>query len=506
MAVFTAKELTFTYPGSSVPALRDIQWTVEAGDFWVLMGGTGSGKTTLLRQMKPSLRPNGWLSGAWDSGFSDEEIGFLMQSPEDQLVTDKVWNELAFGLENRQTPPAVMTRKVGEVAGYFGMDDWLDRPCETLSGGQVQMLNLAALLTTDPKLLLLDEPTAQLDPVAANRFYQMLRQVHQDFGVTVVLCGHRLELAMPLAGHVAEIHGGRMTVWKSPRNPGKDVPRWLLPPTMEIARRVAPDQPSPLTVGEGRSWLADHIQRKELAWDERGRKDGQRVLEAKGLYFTYGGQDILKGTDVSLKRGEFTALLGGNGSGKSTLLKVLSGNGKPYRGKVKKQGKIAALPQNPKAVFGHETVEQELKEMGGDWRSAAADWGVDQWLFQHPYDLSGGQMQMLALIKLSLVEADVYLLDEPTSGLDGWFKQMAAAFFRRLTERSAVLITSHDVEFCAAYADFCGLFFDGQIVGQGESRAFFSTNRYYTTAGSRMARSFCPQAITVEDVVALCEK
>ena len=530
MEAFTLRRLSFTYPGQTEPALRDVTLSVPAGAFVVLCGVSGCGKTTLLRQLKPELAPHGTRTGALlfegrpleeaDRRAQCARIGFVMQSPENQLVTDKVWHELAFGLESLGFDTPAIRRRVAEMAGFFGMEEWFHRDVASLSGGQKQLVNLASVLALQPDVLLLDEPTSQLDPIAAEAFFAALGRVNRELGVTVIVSEHRLGQALPLADLLAVLDGGRLVaagppdaVCRTLRERGEARLLRAMPAPARVWAAAETDAPCPITVRDGRAWLQGHAAAhplRPLPPEPHRASDGAPALEADGLWFRYdgGGADVLRGVSLQVRRGELYALLGGNGAGKSTALQVLAGVEKPQRGTVRCAGRAALLPQDPKTLFVKKTVREELLSMQTDEAAVAhavALCRLEGLLDRHPYDLSGGEQQRAALAKVLLTGADVLLLDEPTKSLDAAFQTELAEILRTLLRQgAAILAVSHDAAFCARYAHRCALLFDGEIAAEDTPRAFFSGNRFYTTEANRMARGLAPGAVTAEDLIYAC--
>ena len=536
MALFTIENLTFSYPEQTARAIDGLSLTVPEGAFLVLCGPSGCGKSTLLRQLKPALAPHGVRSGrilfrgqpleGTDSRTQAARIGFVQQSPENQIVTDKVWHELAFGLESLGEDTPTIRRRVAEMASFFGIEGWFHKDVTELSGGQKQLLNLASVMAMQPDVLILDEPTSQLDPIAASDFLAVLGKINRELGTTIVLTEHRLEEAFPLATTVAVMDGGRLLCTGTPAEVGQRLKAMghrmflAMPAAMRIWAAVESDAPCPVTVREGREFLRAYAARRPLRPLPEEPKQPRRdpAIAVEGAWFRYEEQtpDVVKGLDLRLGKGEFLALLGGNGTGKSTTLKLLSGLKKPNRGTVTVSGTLGMLPQNPQTLFVKKTVREDLFEIfsGTGLPKAQQEARVarmvqlcrlEALLDRHPFDLSGGEQQRAALAKVLLLQPEILLLDEPTKGLDAEFKQMFAGILRSLLAQGvSLLMVSHDVEFCARYAHRCALFFDGSIVTEATPRAFFSGNSFYTTAANRIARPLEPQAVTAEDVMIVC--
>lgn len=532
MELFAIRDLTFAYPEQDTPVLRRVSLTLREGDFAVLVGLSGCGKTTLLRQLKSVLTPHGKKEGEIlfrgtplsevDQRTQAAKIGFVMQDPESQIVTDKVWHELAFGLESLGADNAEIRARVAEMASFFGIQTWFHKEVSQLSGGQKQLLNLASIMVMQPDILVLDEPTGQLDPIAAADFLQTLGRINRELGTTVLICEHRAEEVIPLANRLIALKDGQIFADAAPREAFaqlKDTPLMLAMPTpMRIWDAVQMPESCPLTVSEGRALLSRWAQTHPLqAVPERTpfEPSDKPCLRASGLWFRYekDAPDVLKGLSLEVHKGELLCILGGNGSGKSTMLSVLSGVRKPYRGKViSENAKIGALPQDPKLLLVKSTLREELLSVFDDRKAAEAAVSkvaglcrLGGLLDRHPYDLSGGEQQRAALAKILLCEPEILLLDEPTKGLDGDFKVTFASILDELKASDvAIIMVSHDVEFCASYADRCGLFFDGSITALDAPQPFFAGKNFYTTAANRMARHLLPNAVTAEDVIAAC--
>ena len=529
MELASIQNLTFTYPEQEEPVLRDLSLSLRPGDFAVLAGPSGCGKSTLLRQLKTVLAPHGsregiiMLNGTTIDDIPDRDqaakIGFVMQSPDSQIVTDKVWHELAFGLESLGVSNTEIRGRVAEMASFFGIQTWFHKSTNQLSGGQKQLLNLASIMVLQPELLILDEPTSQLDPIAATDFLQTLGRINRELGTTILICEHRLEDVIPMANRLVIMDRGTVIADDDPvhsfeilRN--RSHPMLLSMPTpMRVWSAAGFGGECPLTVSDGRNALTDfaacHSLRPvpERAYTQPGAAP---CMELREVWFRYekDSPDVLKGVSMQAYPGELLCILGGNGTGKSTTLGILSGTQKPYRGKrIIGDSKISALPQNPQMLLLQKTVREELLSAAGEDAAGemAALCRLEGLLDRHPYDLSGGEQQRTALAKVLLQKPDILLLDEPTKGLDSDFKTVFAAVLKELTDRGVcVIMVSHDVEFCARYTDRCALFFDGGIVTVDAPQPFFAGKSFYTTAANRMARHLLPGAVTAEDILTAC--
>lgn len=547
MAHFEIKDLTFSYAAAKGKhSLENVSLTIEQGEFLVLCGKSGSGKSTLLRQLKTVLTPNGKRTGEIlfrgvplkqvSDREQSEKIGFVMQNPDDQIVTDKVWHELAFGLESLGCDQKTMRGRVAEMACYFGIQDWFHRDVATLSGGQKQLLNLASIMAMQPEVLILDEPTSQLDPIAASDFLNTVRKINTELGTTVIITEHRLEDIFPYADRAVVMEKGRVIADDTPGKVGQLLfeqanPMFAAMPTpVRVYYGAGGTGESPLTVRQGRSWLSRRFPNKPekdtIAAPPLPEEVKDPALVLKELWFRYekDSPDILRGVSAEIPSGSLYAILGGNGAGKSTTLKAISGICRPYRGKVTLFGKpvdkyksselfhgcLAMLPQDPKSLFVKKTVREDLSEMTRDKSSIeriAALCQITELLDSHPYDLSGGEQQRAALAKVLLTEPKMLLLDEPTKGIDSFFKETFAGILSDLKKQGiTIVMVSHDVEFCARYADVVSMFFDGQVLTTDTPRRFFGSNSFYTTAAHRMSRHIFHMAVTVDDVLTLCRE
>ena len=544
MAHFEIKNLTFSYPtAKGKESLHNVNLTVHKGEYIVLCGKSGSGKTTLLRHLKSVLIPHGKRSGEIlfngvpmenvSQRDQSSKIGYVMQNPDDQIVTDKVWHELAFGLESLGCDQKTMRSRVAEMACYFGIQDWFHRDVANLSGGQKQLLNLASIMAMQPEVLILDEPTSQLDPIAASDFLNTVRKINIELGTTVIITEHRMEDIFPYADRAIVMDGGSVIADDTPRNVGKLLYEQkndmfaAMPTPVRVFYGSGGAGDCPLTVREGRNWLSrsfvEEPKIKTVVQPQLDEEIGNTALSMKELWFRYekNSPDIMRGVSAEVPTGSLYAIVGGNGAGKSTTLKAICGICRPYRGKVKVFGKpvekyksselfggtLAMLPQDPKSLFVKKTVREDLEEMTKDKTlitEIAATCQIEKLLECHPYDLSGGEQQRAALAKVLLTQPKLLLLDEPTKGIDSFFKETFAEILKELKARGiTIVMVSHDVEFCARYADLVSMFFDGQILTTDHPRRFFGNNSFYTTAANRMSRHVFSMAVTAEDVVSL---
>ena len=588
MGIIEFKNVYFRYPLAEVNALDGVDFSVDESDFIVICGKSGCGKTTLLRHIKKSLVPYGEFSGSvtyngteimdLSDRVSAAEVGFVQQNPDNQVVTDKVWHELAFGLESLGLDNATIKRRVAEMASYFNIQTWFREDVSQLSGGQKQLMNLASIMAMQPKVLVLDEPTSQLDPIAASEFLRTVQKINRDLGTTVIISEHRLEEVFTMADKVMVMDKGKVLAYDEPGKIGSMLARggeqyqlqpdnfteesadsdmsltskgrhpmfYGLPAVMKIYQCAGGGDLSPLTIREGRLWInrtvgdtyregvpelanpEDEVQDSaegstgaagDSAAADNNKKEkagNDPAVVVKEVWFRYDkkSQDVLRDLNVSVDKGQLFTVLGGNGVGKSTTLKVISGILKQQRGRVTVNGTMAMLPQNPQALFTEITVEDELMEALHDvsWPDEVKVQNVLDMLDtmeithlrkSHPYDLSGGEQQRLALGKVLLLDPEIILLDEATKGLDPFFKISLARVLKKLTKAGKTLfMVSHDIEFCAEYADTCAMFFDGQIVSVGKPHDFFPGNNFYTTSANKMAREHFPDAITWEEVAA----
>ena len=484
--VLEASGFSFSYPDASA-GIGPLDWRVEEGAFQLMVGATGSGKTTLLRCCTPAIAPAGERAGSirvfgrpvdeLDAGEAASTVGYVAQSPENQIVCDTVWHELAFGLENLGVGQDTMRRRVAEVAHFFGIEPWFRRAIDELSGGQKQMVTLAGTLAMQPRLLLLDEPTSQLDPVAEKNFLHALFRVNRELGITVVVATHAPEAMADYATDVVELapcHPERSGEAAESKDPVR-------------CRRKEP-QLSPRGI----------LRLPSVAQDDRTKIPPSLSLRDAYVRYARDASWVLRGCDLDVAAGDIHAVVGGNGCGKSTLLRAAAGVLKPERGRVVNalSARQALLPQDPKALFVCDTVAEELREWqtncGYADEAVAAQlerFGLDKRATNHPYDLSGGQQQLLAFAKLLLTDPDLLLLDEPTKGLDAPSKLLVADALRdRARAGATVVLATHDLAFAALVSDRTTMLFDGEAACTEPTAAFFAGNLFYRPADDAFAR------------------
>ena len=578
--IFDIDKFSFAYPDGNdesgrtyLPdALRDTELHVRQGEFVVILGRSGCGKTTLLRQLKPSVTPVGKKKGqiifdgkdicSLDDRMAASQIGFVWQDVNAQLVTDKVWHELAFGLESLGYDNGYVRRRVAEMGSFFGLGDIFHRKVMELSGGQKQLVNLASVMAMSPKVLVLDEPTSQLDPIAANDFINSLVRINRELGTTIIMTEHRLEDVLPVCNRSVVMENGRIIYDGDVRGfaesvRSKRIDRGLylsMPASVQIYMGLEKDSGKqlPLTVPDAREWLVDYdrkfredggapvvpeIQNRgadegvngsenqagNAAVDKgdkkRGAVNGQKdagcreehpvVCSLDEVSFRYERNtgDVLRQVSLDIYANEILMINGSNGCGKSTMLSLIANLYSPYSGKLRiaKNLRTGMLPQNPELLFTRRSVRDELIDANDRQQLAeiVRFCRLEELLDRHPYDLSGGEKQRLGLAKVLIADPDILLMDEPTKGLDNGFKMQLADMLRKLQKRGkTIVVVSHDIEFCAVAGDRVALLFDGEVAMVGDVRSYMSDNNFFTTAASRISRNILDGAVTVREVLA----
>lgn len=578
--IFDIDKFSFAYPDGNdesgrtyLPdALRDTELHVRQGEFVVILGRSGCGKTTLLRQLKPSVTPVGKKKGqiifdgkdicSLDDRMAASQIGFVWQDVNAQLVTDKVWHELAFGLESLGYDNGYVRRRVAEMGSFFGLGDIFHRKVMELSGGQKQLVNLASVMAMSPKVLVLDEPTSQLDPIAANDFINSLVRINRELGTTIIMTEHRLEDVLPVCNRSVVMENGRIIYDGDVRGFAesvrtKRIDRGLylsMPASVQIYMGLEKNSGKqlPLTVPDAREWLVDYdrkfrenggapvvpeIQNRgadegvngsenqadNVAVDKgdkkRGAVNGQKdagcreehpvVCSLDEVSFRYERNtgDVLRQVSLDIYANEILMINGSNGCGKSTMLSLIANLYSPYSGKLRiaKNLRTGMLPQNPELLFTRRSVRDELIDANDRQQLAeiVRFCRLEELLDRHPYDLSGGEKQRLGLAKVLIADPDILLMDEPTKGLDNGFKMQLADMLRKLQKRGkTIVVVSHDIEFCAVAGDRVALLFDGEVAMVGDVRSYMSDNNFFTTAASRISRNILDGAVTVREVLA----
>lgn len=540
MAFLEAKHVSFTYPDEKKRVVNDLSFTIQQGEFIVLCGPSGSGKSTLLRLIKREIAPHGTIEGEFFlegqalSTASAEQmahnIGMVFQDPENQIVMDNVLQELIFGLENMGASTEEMRKRVAEIVHFFGLEGLLNRKTHELSGGQKQLVNLASVLLLEPKLLLLDEPTSQLDPVAAREFIGMLQTMNEEFGITVIIAEHRLEELFGIADRTIVLVEGEIAAFDHPRkvisrlaqNRNHPLYPYLPSPARLYIEhsKVIQNELIPLSVKEGKNWLKKH-KFEAATVPNIAKRFSEELLKLKDIDFQYDKDTakILDRLSLTVYQGEWLSIVGANGTGKSTLLKIMAGLEKAQRGSVYYQGKkrkrqlpteIGYLPQNPKLFFVQDTIEsewleiiklQQLEEGKAEIERLADVFQLHHIKHHHPYDVSGGEMQKAALAGVLLAKPKLLLVDEPTKGLDPEAKLRFGDLLKTLqNEGLTIVMVTHDIEFAAKYATRCAMMFQGAITTAAASKDFFQGNAFYTTVLNRMTRgSDVPSVLTVEE-------
>ncbi len=536
MAQIEIKDLSFTYAGTDSPVLKNINLSFDEGDFVCICGATGCGKTTLLKMLKQSISPAGektgkvLINGKNSSEYSKREeaelVGYVSQNPDSQIVTDKVWHELAFCPESLGYKQNEIRNLVAKTAMWFGIENIYDRDTVNLSGGEKQLVNLASSVVIKPQVLLLDEPTAQLDPVASSNFIDTLVRLNRELSITVIIAEHNLEEVLGVCSKLVLLDGG-MVIKKS--EPGVAVTAAkdnknlysVMPSYVKAFLDLDCEGEPPLTLSEFRKTIVSCYKNDIQTVDHPAREiESEYTIEADKVYYRFSreGKDILSDASLKIRKGEIYTLMGLNGSGKSTLLSLLSGLKKPVSGKIRicrkeikeyRNGELhreclVSVPQDPTWIFSKETVEEELK--GCSKGEEMISYDFKKIYSHHPYDISGGEKQLVVLAKALSKNPKVLLLDEPTKGLDYSSKCVIAKILKELSEEKITILTvTHDIEFACMVSDRCGLLFNGSVVTEDRPEKFFS-GKFYSTSIAKASSGYYTDIVRSEDLVKICKQ
>lgn len=486
MAYIEAKNLTFSYPDCSENALENVNLRINRGEFVLLMGRSGSGKSTLLRLLKKEIAPYGNIKGSIESDFTNS--AFVVQDTDNSFVSENVRGELVFALENQKMKNDEIAVKLGETASFFNLADLLDKKILDLSGGERATVAVASAMISSPELLILDEPLSQLDPKASYQLISLLKRVNDELGTTVVLASHISDGLVDLCDKMVVLDNGKIFSQGCAKELAEND---NLLPFFPVYTSLFDSRP--LTVKEAVLLGGSFTEKTPFSKDFR-----EKALELKNIVFAYGKneRDILDRLSLTVFKGSVHSIIGANGSGKTTLLKVIAGIKKQYSGKVKLNGKVAYLPQNPRYLFTKDTVSEEIGE------NSAKALFPDNYENRHPYDLSGGEMQKLAVAILLQQDFDIILMDEPVKSLDYFNKQEIKNIIEELTNKGkTVLMVTHDLDFAGEISDFVSFLSDGIITITGDRRQVFSSLDFYTTQIRRVTKSYLSSAVALEDIV-----
>lgn len=489
MEAVKCEKLNFTYPLGKIQALKNVNLTVEKGELALIIGKSAVGKSTLMKLMKSEIAPKGEISGEI---IVNGRVGYVSQNVEENIVCDKVRSELSFGLTNMGALADEIELSVAEVASYFNLESKLDNDISTLSGGEKQMVNLASVMIMKPDVLVLDEPTSQLDPISASRFIAMINQLHSDFGITVIMSIHSADEIFTTADSIILVDNATV-VLKSNQHEMVEFLKANMPEMLGVVPTQMRLYESVDTVLDCRNVL----KAKQLVSIDVDKVCGDDAVKIKSVSFAYKkGRDVIDALSLNIKQGSINAVIGANGCGKTTLLKVIAGVKKHYRGRIKADGKISMLCQNPFDLFTRDRCADEV-----EFGELTELLEIDDIKNQHPYDLSGGQAGRLALAKVIQTGADIILLDEPTKALDSALKIKLASILKQLcAQGKTIVIVSHDIEFVGEYADVVSFMSRGKIVATDDRQSFFSRLSFYTTAVARITNGIADNIVSVSDL------
>lgn len=542
------EDLSYWYPGSESPAIEGITLRIGRGEFILLAGASGSGKSTLCRSMN-GLVPHfygGTVSGTVKIEGVDtrtvevrdlaRDVGMVFQDPENQIITDNPVSEIAFGLENMGIERPQMLKRVEEVLASLRLSELRDKTVRELSGGQKQKVALASVLAMHPRVILLDEPTSQLDPISAEEFLSTLKALNDELGLVVVLAEHRVERCFHFADRVIVLESGRLAFDGGPRqmanwSRGR---KWVpLPPITRIFLNGQEGDP-PLTVKEGRikiAGLVDGTSSDLPATDPRPGTglESPPAIETSSLWHIYGdGTEALRGVDLSIRQGEFVAVIGENGSGKTTLVRHFNGLLRPTRGKVMLEGTVikdvevarlartcGMLGQDPNLQLVSDTargeLEASLKAMSVPkdvWammiEEALGSLDLASLRDADPHDLSCGERELVALASVLVYQPKVLVLDEPTRGVDQGTKDRLAGYLKRYNEEgNTVILVTHDLEFAAECCHRVLLMGSGRLLADGDKHSVLADSLFFTTQYNKCFRDVADRVVTREEAVSV---
>lgn len=528
MAQYNIQNLSFSYPDGK-KALENVSIEIKSGEFVLVCGKSGCGKSTLLRLMKHLIAPNGKKTGKILYNGTDveqaeekilaKEIGFVFQNVDSQIVCDKVHSELAFSLESLGAPPSVIASRIAETATYFGIEKYIDRDVSTLSGGQKQILNLASAMVSEPQVLILDEPLSQLDPIAKSDFLNQLIKLNKELGITVILSEHNLNDVYQITDKICVMDNGQVLSFDDREQSGiflsKNNMLGLLPESTVVTKMLfGSDFPLPFDTKGARQILENNLDKAvfpKVKINETTDRN-KKTLKCENLCFAYNRENgfVLKDVSFKLRQGEIVAIVGGNGAGKTTLLGLLTGSLKSQRGKIKTyKNTVSCLFQNPYYCFVKDTVGEDIdflvktNHLGDNVVKETIEKysffnNIEELYGANPMDLSGGEAQRVALLKVLLMKSEIVLLDEATKGLDFDAKKNLSLVLEELKSNGkTVVLVSHDLSFVAENADRLLFLFGGQIVTESTPVDFFSSNRFYTTDVSKITKGFADNVVSL---------
>lgn len=489
MEIISCEKLSFTYALSDKPALRNVNFSINDGEFCLVIGKSAAGKSTLLKLLKKEIAPAGKMDGTVKRC---DGIGYVSQNAEEMIVCDKVRTELSFGLTNLGYPAQKIELKVSEIAGYFNLESKLDNDISSLSGGEKQILNLASIMIMKPHVLVLDEPTCQLDPVWADRFANIIKKLNRDFGTTVIIAEHLLDEFYSYADSVLLIENSTVEAKLPPR----EMTEYLKNTNNDLLKSI----PLQYRISDayGDISLCRSILKK-LSLSDIYDKDEKCdiALKIRNLIFGYDKRnDVINDLCLDVYKNKINVIVGANSSGKSTLLKLISGVLKQRHGKIKTDLKASMMCQNPCDLFIHDKCCDEV-----EFGTITEFLEIDDIKNKHPYDISGGQAQRLALAMVLNTGADLILLDEPTKALDTAFKQKLGEKLKELCKMGkTILIVTHDTDFAGEFGDSISFLSKGKIVTTKSRRDFFNSLDFFTTSVSKLTNGIAKGYVCESDL------